>query len=144
MKVYKENPIIEITLRKFEKPYEEGDALLRKFCIAVGLLQPGDSRDTVVSIIKLLLKNKETKILMDSKEIWDIVKENRDIAHSNIRRHLNKMEKLGFVERLPRGYRLKEWMSLEEIINEFVEKFVIEPTLKRIKEYAHKIDSLSF
>lgn len=144
MKVYKENPIIEITLRKFEKPYEEGDALIRKFCISIGLLQPGDSRDTIVGILKLLLKNKETKVFMDSKEIWDIVKDGKEIAHSNVRRHLNRMEKLGLVERYPQGYRIKEWLSLTEIIKEFVEKFVINQTLDRIKEYTLKIDSLRF
>ncbi len=144
MKVYKENPIVEITLRKFEKPYEEGDALLRKFCISIGLLQPGDSRDTVVDILKLLLKNRESKVFMDSKEIWDMVKQNRNIALSNIIRHLNRMEKIGLVEKFPEGYRIKEWLPLKEILEEFVNKFIIQPTFERIKEYAEKIDSLRF
>ena len=144
MKVYKNNPIIDVTLRKFEKPYEEGDELIRKFCMSIGILQPGDSRDTVVQIMKVLIRNREIKVFMDSKEIWDLVKDNRDIAHSNVRRHLNKMEKIGFVERTSQGYRLREWLSLEEIISEFFEKYVITQTLERIKEYASKIDSLRF
>ena len=82
MKVYKEKPIIEICLRKYEKPYQTGDDLLRKFCISIGLLQPGDSRDTVVDVMKILLNNRKEKILMDSNEISSLVKQNRDIADS--------------------------------------------------------------
>lgn len=140
-KVYKENPIVEITLRKFETPYEQGTALLRKFCISVGLLQPGDSRDSVVDVLKILLDNRIRKEIMDSSKIHELIKQGKDIASSNIRRHLSRLEKLGIIEKVKGGYRLREWMSLKEIMDEFVKKFILDPSFERIKEYAEKIDS---
>ena len=145
MKVYKEKPIVEVCLRKYEKPYQTGDELLRKFCISIGLLQPGDSRDTVVDVFKILLKNRETKILMDSNEIAELVKQKREIADSNVRRHLKKLEDLGIVERMPQGYRIREWLDIKTIMKDFVKKFIVEPTYERILEYADKIEqSLGF
>lgn len=142
MKVYKETPISEITLRKFEKPHEAGDNLIRKFCISLGLLQPGDSRDTIIEVIKILLNNKKNKALMNSDQIHKLLQ--KEIASSNIRRHLNRLEKIGIIERLPEGYRIREWMSLKEIMDEHIKKFIIDPSFDRIKEYAEKIDSTYF
>ena len=64
-KVFQDKPITEITLRKFERPLDEDtDELIRKFCISLGLLQPGDSRDVIVDIFRLLLfQRKERKII---------------------------------------------------------------------------------
>jgi predicted transcriptional regulator len=142
MKVYKETPISEITLRKFEKPHETGDNLIRKFCISLGLLQPGDSRDTIIEVIKILLNNRKNKALMNSDQIHKLLQ--KEIASSNIRRHLNRLEKIGIIERLPEGYRIREWMNLKEIMDEHIKKFIIDPSFDRIKEYAEKIDSTYF
>ena len=45
-----EFPLAEITLRKYESPYELGRReLVKKICLSLGLLQPGDSRDVIVA-----------------------------------------------------------------------------------------------
>ena len=55
----KDIPLSEITLRKYEKPYEASSReLTRKLCLSIGLLQPGDSRDVIVDVFEFLLKNK--------------------------------------------------------------------------------------
>ena len=49
--VSKEVPLAEITLRKYEKPYNLKDRdLVKKLCLSIGLLQPGDSRDVIVDV----------------------------------------------------------------------------------------------
>ncbi len=48
-KISKDIPLSEITLRRYEKPSKLSEReLVRKICLSVGLLQPGDSRDVIV------------------------------------------------------------------------------------------------
>jgi hypothetical protein len=43
-KISKDTPLGEITLRRYESPTNEsGRRLVRKLCLSLGLLQPGDS-----------------------------------------------------------------------------------------------------
>src|SRR3989338_5158478 len=50
-KISKDTPLAELTLRKYEKPYTMSRRdLMRKICLSTGLLQPGDSRDSIVDI----------------------------------------------------------------------------------------------
>jgi len=49
--VCKEIPLAEITLRKYERPSDLSKRdLIRKLCLSIGLLQPGDSRDIIVDV----------------------------------------------------------------------------------------------
>ena len=142
-KVFKDKPMSEITLRRFERPTNDDlDSLVRKFCISLGLLQPGDSRDVIVDIFKLLLEGKKQNKTLTSKEIEVGVKAVRDkgTAGSNIRRQLHRLEIIGIVEKFEGGYRLREFMNLGDVLDSHVLKFLIEPTLERIREYADQID----
>ncbi len=143
-KVFKDVPISEIILRKFERPTNENkNELVRKLCISLGLLQPGDSRDVIVDIFSVLLEASKKKIFLTSKEIESKTKELRSkgVASSNIRRQLLRIEKIGIVERIGTKYRIKEFMKLSELLDE-IKKFIVEPTFGRIKEYAFQIDKL--
>ncbi|MSR86320.1 hypothetical protein EXS74_02910, partial [Candidatus Woesearchaeota archaeon] len=111
IKVSKDMPLAEITLRKYEKPYEMSRRdLIRKICLSTGLLQPGDSRDVVVDIFQILL---ETKTEMSCEEIREAVVERRKeaklplngIAPSNIRRQVKRLRDLYFVEKVRNNYR---------------------------------------
>ncbi len=52
-------PLADITLRRYEKPENfNGRDLIRKLCLSLGLLQPGDSRDVIVDVLSVLLKAK--------------------------------------------------------------------------------------
>ena len=58
----KDIPLSEITLRKYEKPYNiDKRQLVKKICLSLGLLQPGDGRDVIVDILLVLLEEKEKK-----------------------------------------------------------------------------------
>lgn len=140
----REIPITEITIRKFEKPYpQEREELIKKFCISLGLLQPGDSRDIIIDILNLFLEaNKEKKLLKPEeiyKNLSKIKKEGN--APSNIRRHLKRLKVMNIIEKFNKGYRIKEWLSLKEVVKKNIKNNIIAPILDRIEEYADLIDS---
>ena len=57
---HRETPISEITLRRYEKPYASNKReLLKKACLSLGLLNPGDSRDVIVDILYIFLEAKK-------------------------------------------------------------------------------------
>ncbi|MBS3097595.1 hypothetical protein J4209_02245 [Candidatus Woesearchaeota archaeon] len=139
--IAKDTPLAEITLRRYEKPSNlKGRDLVRKLCLSIGLLQPGDSRDVVVDVLSVLLNAKKE---MDSKEIEELVKEERKknnlamlgIAGSNIRRQLKRLKDLFLIESIANKYRITENASLEEIFDEKIEKFYLESIKDRVKEY---------
>ncbi|MCW1300180.1 MAG: hypothetical protein OH354_01260 [Candidatus Parvarchaeota archaeon] len=141
-RVLKEIPLSEICLRKFEKPSQDIDDVLRKFCISIGLLQKGDSRDSIIDVLKILLIAKRDKKLLSSEEIKSELDKirNEKIASSNVRRHLLRLRQIGIVEEIKNKYRIKEFLKLREIFENYIEKFIIEPTTQRIKEYCDEID----
>lgn len=146
----REIPLNEITLRKYEKPYDSSKReLIRKICLSIGLLQPGDSRDIVVDILLSLENSRKNKEELTSLEVKELVrkirKENsldeRGLAESNIRRQLKRLRDLMLVEKKNNLYRLSEFESLSEIFESKIEQFLIPQTIGRIKEYLEKLDN---
>jgi len=144
MKVSKDLPLAEITLRRYEKPYDlKGRELVKKICLSVGLLQPGDSRDVVVDVLSVLLDARKKKEELDSetieKRVIEFRKDNnlelKGIASSNIRRQLKRLRDLFFVEKIKNNYRINEFEELYNIYNEKIEKFFLETIKERVKEY---------
>ncbi|MEK6907222.1 MAG: hypothetical protein AABW45_01725, partial [Nanoarchaeota archaeon] len=98
--ISKDTPLAEITLRKYEQPNNLTQReLVKKLCLSLGLLQPGDSRDVIVDVLLVLINSKEP---LSSEKINDLVielrkKENlplKGIAGSNIRRQLKRLKDL--------------------------------------------------
>ena len=144
--IARDTPLSEITLRRYEKPENfKGRDLIRKLCLSLGLLQPGDSRDVIVDILAVLLKAKKE---LSSEEIEKLVIEERKkhklpllgIASSNIRRQLKRLRDLFLIEKIKNNYRITENAKLEEIFGEKIEKFLLSSITERVKEYAKKID----
>lgn len=144
--VSKSIPLSEITLRKYERPYDMPKReLVKKLCLSIGLLQPGDSRDVVVDVFCVLLENKE----VDGNGIVDKVSEFRKsnnldlkgVAGSNIRRQLKRLRDAMLIDKKENQYRISEFSSLSEIFEVKIEKFLIPQTIDRIKEYLGKMDS---
>jgi hypothetical protein len=140
MKVHKEIPLAEMTLRRYEKPYKlSGRPLIKKLCLSIGLLQPGDSRDVIVDILHIILKNPS----LNSKEIEEKVISSRKksklpllgIASSNIRRQLKRLKDIYIIERVGNSYRLNEDSNLPEIFSEKIESFHLKSIKDRVKEY---------
>ena len=66
----KDIALSEITLRKYEKPYDlDKRELVKKICLSLGLLQPGDSRDVIVDILMILIESSKEKKSLNSDEI---------------------------------------------------------------------------
>jgi|SRR3989338_2470077 len=136
-----DSPLAEITLRKYEKPSSNDKReLVKKLCLSVGLLQPGDSRDIIVDILHAVL---ESNVPLDSKQIEVIVIESRNvrklpakgIASSNIRRQLKRLKDLFLIESVQNKYRINENEPLEKIFEEKIQKYYINSITDRVKEY---------
>ncbi|MBI2657557.1 hypothetical protein HYX08_02570 [Candidatus Woesearchaeota archaeon] len=149
--ISKDIPLAEITLRRYEKPANLSDReLVRKLCLSIGLLQPGDSRDVVVDVFNVLIKAKKGEKSLTSDEICSLVIEDRKnlklamlgIASSNIRRQLKRLKDLLLVEKRLNAYRITEHGSLNDIFEEKIEKMLLSSVNSRIKEYLKKIDEL--
>ena len=147
--ISKEIPLAEITLRKYEKPANlDGRELVRKICLSIGLLQPGDSRDIVVDVFHVLIKAKKEQKQLTSDEICHFVIEERKnlklpmlgIASSNIRRQLKRLKDLLIVEKRLNAYRITEHSHLAELFEEKIEKFLLPAITSRVKEYLKKIE----
>lgn len=139
--ISKEVPLAEITLRRYEKPENlPKRELVRKLCLSIGLLQPGDSRDIIVDIFHVLINSNQP---LSSEEIQKKVVELRKkeknpmlgIAPSNVRRQLKRLRDLFLVEKIKNDYRIAENESLHTIFEEKIEKFYLASITQRVKEY---------
>lgn len=147
-KISRDTPLAEITLRRYEKPTMNDRELVRKFCLSVGLLQPGDSRDVVVDVFHILLKAKQNKEELHSEEVKNHVMASRKeaglpmlgIASSNIRRQLKRLKDLHLIETNANLYRITEFNSLSEIFEEKVENFILTSVMSRVKDYLKRMD----
>ena len=146
--ISKDTPIIELTLRKYEKPDNlTGRELVRKLCLSLGLLQPGDSRDVIVDILYVLVKSKKH---LTASEIEKLVIENRKkeklkilgVASSNIRRQLKRLKDLLIVMNVQNKYFIAEDAKLSEIFEEKIENYLLNSIKERVKEYVKKVDEL--
>ena len=147
-RISRDTPLAEITLRRYEKPTMNDRELVRKFCLSVGLLQPGDSRDVVVDVFHVLLKAKQNREELHSEEIKNNVMSprekcgNADAGHrfSNIRRQLKRLKDLHLIETNANLYRITEFNSLSEIFEEKIESFILTSVVSRVKDYLQKMD----
>ncbi len=145
----KDLPLSEITLRKYEMPYDSSRReLIRKVCLSLGLLQPGDSRDIIVDMLMVLEDSRTKKEWLNSFEIRDLVQskrkehslEEKGLAESNIRRQLKRLRDAMLVDKQENKYRLSEFEPLGHIFEQKIEKFLIPQTVERIKEYLGRLD----
>jgi len=147
-RISKDTPLNEITLRRYEKPTMGERELVRKFCLSLGLLQPGDSRDVIVDVFHVLLKARQRKEELHSEEIKNLVMQERKnlslpmlgVASSNVRRQLKRIKDLHLIETNANLYRISEFSDISEIFQEKVENFILKSVISRIKEYVEKID----
>ncbi|MAG08173.1 hypothetical protein CMO89_01765 [Candidatus Woesearchaeota archaeon] len=145
--ISKDTPLAEIVLRRYEKPDSFSDReLIRKLCLSIGLLQPGDSRDIVVDVFYVMLKNKGKEL--SSENIKELVIKNRKeynlvllgIASSNIRRQLKRLRDIFLIEKVANSYRISENSMLSDIFKEKLERFLFPSIVNRVSEYFKVVD----
>ena len=148
-RVAKDLPLSELTLRRYERPSEiKGRELVKRLCLSLGLLQPGDSRDVVVDVLMVMLEARTTKEELNSDTIRERVVEMRKrhnipllgIAHSNVRRQLKRLKDLFLIESNVTNYRITEFMSLSEVFAEKGESYLLNSILSRVREYLEHVD----
>ena len=147
----KDIPLAEIILRRYEKPYQSDKReLMKKVCLSLGLLQPGDSRDVIVDILLVLEDSRKSKQALSSDDIKKKVEETRTnynlelkgIAESNIRRQLKRLNDSMLIDKKGNLYNLSEFLSISEIFREKIEKFIIPQCLERVKDYLSELDKV--
>lgn len=148
-KVLIDTPLWEITLRRYERPHNLSKReLVKKLCLSVGLLQPGDSRDIIVDILYVMLEaKKEGKELSSEtvrKRVVELRKEEKlalnGVAGSNIRRQLKRLRDIQLIEKIKNDYRITEMSNISQIFDEKILKYLLPSVIDRVKEYYNKID----
>ncbi|MBS3113365.1 hypothetical protein J4418_04760 [Candidatus Woesearchaeota archaeon] len=147
--ISRDTPLNELILRRYEKPESiQERELVRKLCLSLGMLQPGDSRDVMVDILDVLLRQRNKRQELTSEEIRALVITNRKkynlpmsgIASSNIRRQLKRLRDIMLVEKVINNYRITEFSKLGEVFNDKLERYLLTSIIHRIKEYISRID----
>src|SRR3989338_4312735 len=142
--IAKDTPLSEITLRKYERPGKLSEReLVRKICLSLGLLQPGDSRDVMVDVLHVLLKAKKKQESMTTEEIEKEVIEERKkhrlpvhgVAKSNISRQLRRLKEMLLVEKHADAYRITEFEDLDVLFEQKIGQFYLRSITERVKEY---------
>ena len=146
-----ETPLAEITLRRYEKPENLNKrGVVKKLCLSLGLLQPGDSRDIIVEVFFVLLEARKGEKWLSSEEVRERAIELRKeanlplfgVASSNIRRQLKRLRQLFLVEKIKNNYRITEFGSLSELFNEKISQFLLANITSRVKDYLKEADHL--
>ncbi len=146
-----EHPLSEITLRKYETPYQLGKReLAKKVCLSLGLLQTADSRDVIIDILLVLIEAQKKKESLELNEIRkrviqsrkDASCEEKGIADSNIRRQLRRLKDLMLIEKSENSYRVSEFSPLSKVFEEKINSFYIPSIVGRIKEYLLELEKL--
>ncbi len=147
----KDIPLSEITLRKYEKPQElDLRTTIKRICLSLGILQPGDSRDIVVDILQVIIMHSAKKSIVSFDKLKEEVIQNRNkhnlsligVADSNIRRQLKRLKDLMIIEKFDNGYRLAEFSSLKEIFEKRIKQFYLADIIERITQYLEFLDNM--
>lgn len=143
--ISKDTPLSEITLRKYERPENlEKRELIRKLCLSIGLLQPGDSRDIIVDVLMALIRIKQPLTSRQIEENVILLRKEynlplKGIAGSNIRRQIKRLKDIFIIENINNLYRITENETLERIFSEKIEKFYISSIMERVREYFNMV-----
>ena len=144
MAEFSDTPLQELTLRRYESPHSLSKRdTLRKICLSLGLLQPGDSRDVIVDILLVLENVKHLKkelSAVDIKEQVVIIRQEEGLssqgtADSNIRRQLKRLRDIFLVEKVRNNYRILEFCDLKELFDSRIKKIMLNSIIERNNEY---------
>ncbi|MBS3148719.1 hypothetical protein J4219_07580 [Candidatus Woesearchaeota archaeon] len=139
-------PLAELTLRKYEKPFRlEGRDLVKKLCLSLGLLQPGDSRDVITDVFFALVRSKAA---LSQQEIEHSVRkirsehslEHSGCASSNIRRQIKRLKDISLIEKRDGKYNFSEGEPLHEVFASRIEKVYLPAIVERVKEYCVAVE----
>lgn len=143
--VAKEMALSEVTLRRYERPKKiKGRELVKKLCLSLGLLQPGDSRDVVVDVLHALLSDKELKCADIEKKVIGMREEGKlpvlGVTSSNVRRQLKRLRDIFLIEKKKNIYRITENAPLLDTFEEKYEKYLLGSCISRAKDYLEAVD----
>ncbi len=121
-----------ITVRNMKLPTEvtlTKGSLIRWLALSLGLINPNESRKTVVDLVEILFDNQlKTGSGLTVNEIMAKLRSrDKSISEKTVRYHLLKMEKKGILVRKNKEYSLKssdfDVRDIEAMIKAYEEKF---------------------
>jgi DNA-binding transcriptional ArsR family regulator len=97
-----------------------------------------------------LLKASSQQRYVSSKEVENFVYSYREknklalsgITPSNINRQLRRIKDTGLLEKAEEGFRIREFLSLTEVFDEYFLPHVLDPMIERIRAYLSEADNL--
>ncbi len=130
-------PLAEITIRKFERPENiDKKTLIRRFCISLGLINPGDNRTGIVEVFQTVFDSKES---LDAEQVFELLE--RKLALSGIRRHLRRLEERKLLDHKKTKYSIAEGGNLVYSIKYALKEHVIDDIFNRLLEYAEALQN---
>jgi hypothetical protein len=149
-RISKDAPLFEIILRKYDLPFSDNKRdLIKRFCLSLGLLNPGDFRDIIVDILYSFIINHPEGISLKQVEhnITEIRKQNDlelfGVSSSNIQRQIRRLKEIGIITKKDDSLYYLSEISFEVILKERIYPYLIRPSLRRIKEYCLRIDEIT-
>lgn len=137
-----EQPISEVTLRKYEKisPDTDRREVYRKLCMSLGILNAGESRDIMIDLFQAIADSRKA---LATKDIMNKVISQRKkynlpmlgLTYPNVCRQLRRLKQLMLIESRADKYRLNQGDSLKKIFNDRIIKYSIPSIQERINEY---------
>ena len=104
----------------------------------------------MVDVFEVLIKSRKRRKLLPVSEIERKVIQNRKlhkvtmlgVASSNIRRQIKRLRNLLIVDKIKSSYRISEFMPLQQIFSQKIEKVILPNITRRIDEYLQKADDV--
>lgn len=135
-------PIQEITLRKYEIPTALDDReLARKFLLSIGMLQPGDSRDIIVDVYCEVLRKHKSDSGTTLENIEKALEGKAGASSPNIRRQLRRLMAIKLVVKQDDKFVVSDGGAISDLVSNYLDMFVIRPTVERIKQYAEALQT---
>lgn len=130
-------PLAEITLRKFERPENiDKKTLIRRFCISLGLINPGDNRTGVVEVFQTIFDSNEP---LDAEQVFELLE--KKLALSGIRRHLRRLEERKLLDHKKTKYSIAESGNLVYSMKYALKEHIIDDIFNRLLEYAEALQN---
>lgn len=140
-RAHRDAPLQEITLRKYEMASNQStEEMSRKFLLSVGLLQPGDSRDTISQIFHMLLVARKSKQALQISNFLEQLEGKPGASAPNVRRQLRRLKDMKLIEKAGNGYRITEFGDISSIVENYIIPFVINQSVERLREYSKSLD----
>ncbi|MGC8940883.1 MAG: hypothetical protein ACP5JY_02515 [Candidatus Nanoarchaeia archaeon] len=88
----------------------------------------------------MLLNARKAKKILKIEDFAQNLSTIKGASKPNLRRQLRRLKMYKLVEKVPEGYRITEFGTIEQIISNYIKEYLIKPAIERIEQYAVLLD----